>query len=90
MFEVLYKDKMKITLDIESTILQPLIQESLDTGISVQDFVIGAIYIRNYLKKVDLDKNLVGYGLKDNFRRYNMELMEEHELKGALKGNVSE
>lgn len=81
---------MKITLDIESTILQPLIQESLDTGISVQEFVVGAIHIRNYLKKVDLDKNSVGYGLKDNFKRYNMEFMKEYELIGALKGNVSE
>lgn len=61
---------MKIYLEIDSE-LAPAIQQHLEGGISVQDYIKASLLFFEELRKKEIEGNGVGYGRKESFDRYN-------------------
>lgn len=61
---------MKVTIDFSQEISE-VIQEHLDTGISVQNYVRASVIYFNKMLRVERKGNACGFGDKDRFNKYN-------------------
>jgi hypothetical protein len=64
---------MKITLNIDEE-LEFVMQQHLETGVSVQTYIKLALKLYTELKKAEMKGFSIGYGNKDRFKQYNIEL----------------
>lgn len=62
---------MRITVELDDSLLQPALDLHLNTGIKMQDYVIGAIQFYNECRALEAEGRSIGHGDKDNFARYN-------------------
>jgi hypothetical protein len=65
---------MKITINFDERTLEPLVQEHLETGMGVQDYIKRAVDYFNLMRKAEQSGNLCGYGDKSRFKSYNTEV----------------
>jgi hypothetical protein len=64
---------MRIKLDLDEE-LQIAIQEHLDGGVSVQNYVRAALRYFNAMRDYERSGNICGFGNKSSFRSYNTEV----------------
>lgn len=63
---------MTVKIDITDTDLAPAIQNHLDGGCGVRDYIIGAVQYFNKAREAEANgNNQMGYGDKARFKSYN-------------------
>lgn len=72
---------MKVTVNFGDEI-DDVIQEHLDNGTHVQNYIRQAVRFFNTMRKLEKKGSVIGFGNKDWFRKYNTEVSPEGYLEG--------
>lgn len=71
---------MKVTIDFPTSVVEPLIQAHLEESRSVQDQIVQAVRFYISCRRIQQKGNAIGFGQKDNMRRYNTLIGPDDEI----------
>lgn len=71
--------KIKVELDLDQE-LAPALQQHLNGGISVKDYVAAALQFFNLMLEKEQAGSSIGFGDKAKFKHYNMEVSPKNYI----------
>ena len=63
---------MKITIDFDENILKPALQEHLETGKPMQEYISNAVSFYNECRSIEKAGHALGYGKEEYIKKYNI------------------